>query len=97
MVLSWHECYADLVGVQLCFEGIDDLNQEHYLGDIFLVLRPWLIRQSFVIDSVAVYKLLQKIKEIEPLIFSDIDDFVTGIKIHDLGREVINKSKACPR
>ena len=25
----------DLVGIQLCFEDIDDLDHEHYLGNIF--------------------------------------------------------------
>ena len=86
-----------MVAIQLCSEGIDHLNQEHYLGDIFLVLRPWLTRRSFVIDSVEVYKPPQKIKDIEHLMFSDIEDYITEIKMQDLGREVINKSKACPR
>ena len=56
-----------------------------------------MTRRSFVINSVEVYKLPQKIKDIENLVLSDIEDYITEIKMQDLGREVINKSKACPR
>ena len=56
-----------------------------------------MTRRSFVINSVEVYKLPQKIKDIEHFMFSDIEDYITEIRMQDLGMEVINKSKACPR
>ena len=79
------------------FEGIDDLAHEHYLSNIFFGFGTLIGNGVIVIDYVGMCKLPEKNKDIENLVLSYIEGYITEIKMQDLGREVINKSKACPR
>ncbi len=74
-----YNSFPDLAGLQVCFEDIDYLNEDHYFVAAFLIRETLIKREAAIchIEYLEVCKLPENIKEILHLMLSEIEENIT--------------------
>ena len=81
-----HDAYPESVGIKVCFEDFEDVNEEYYMGATLLMLEALIGEEAAVndIEYLEVGRLPEDIDNIDYLMLSDIENHIIEIKTQDL-------------